>query len=290
MATEVSTWRSERVGDLMMWVRGRGERVLVLLHGGPGLSDYTQSLGDVLATRLADGAWKIARFQQRGLAPSTVSGPFTIEQHVADVLDVCAALTHQPVVVVGHSWGGHLAMHLAVAAPHRIGAAIIIDPLGAVPDGGTAAMTEYFTARLSRAEAAEYVRLEQRSVEEGPSSEIRLAQLALLWPYYFSDPASAPPMPAIRVGVEVSDDTFASINAHFEQQTLERGLPGTPIPTLFLAGTKSPIPHHESERSSALMPHSEVITRPVGHFTWLEDPAWTAAAVADFLRTASHHA
>jgi proline iminopeptidase len=273
------------VGELTIWARYGGERVLVLLHGGPGLSDYTESLGDVLANALPDGAWTIARFQQRGLAPSTLVGPFTVEQHVVDVLDVCAALTNQPAVIVGHSWGGHLAMHVAVSAPERLAAAIVIDPLGAVPDGGIAAMTEHFAARLSRDEIAEYVRLDQRAAEEGTSSEIERAKLALIWPYYFADSAAAPPMPAIRVGVEASDGTFASIHAHFDQHTLERALPGTPTPTLFLAGTKSPIPHHESERSSALMPHSKVATRPVGHFTWLEDPAWTANTITDFLRT-----
>jgi pimeloyl-ACP methyl ester carboxylesterase len=38
--------------------------------------------------------------------------------------------------VIGHSWGGHLAMHLAVRHPDRVLGLVIADPLGAVSDGG----------------------------------------------------------------------------------------------------------------------------------------------------------
>ena len=34
--------------------------------------------------------------------------------------------------IVGHSWGGHLALHLLAAIPERIAGAVIIDPLGAL--------------------------------------------------------------------------------------------------------------------------------------------------------------
>ena len=47
----------------------------------------------------------------------------------------------------------------------------------------------------------------------------------LMWPGYFADPAAAPPCPVTRVGVDCSIETNASIMAHFEAGTLERGLP-----------------------------------------------------------------
>jgi proline iminopeptidase len=66
---------------------GDGQPALVL-HGGP-MSDYTASLVEALPPGL-----RTIRYQQRGLAPSTVEGPFDIETHVADavrVLDARAA-------------------------------------------------------------------------------------------------------------------------------------------------------------------------------------------------------
>ena len=82
------------------------------LDGGPGLSDYTAPLAD----ELADG-FRVLRYQQRGLAPSVTTGPFSVEQHVADAVAVLDAAGAGRAYVVGHSWGGHLAMHLAVRAP-----------------------------------------------------------------------------------------------------------------------------------------------------------------------------
>src|SRR6202041_2946395 len=109
------------------WETGRGAPALIL-HGGPGLSDYTAPL----AAELNDG-FRGLRYQHLGLAPSTVSGPFDIDQHVADAIAVLDATGADRAYVVGHSWGGHLAMHLAVRHPGRVAGLVIVDPLGAGP-------------------------------------------------------------------------------------------------------------------------------------------------------------
>ena len=271
----MNEWRTWQHNDIGGWTRGEGDNKLLLLHGGPDLSDYLEGLGDLLADELGD-AWSIVRYQQRGLSPSTSLGPFTIEQEVQDLLMVCEALDSDSIWVLGHSWGGHLAMH-AIAAAERFRGAVIVDPLGAVPDGGQAGMFEHFASLLSPAEATEWVRLENLSVTNGQRS---IAQMSIIWPYYFSEPETAPPMPPITRGC---GDHAASISDHFDKQTLVHRLPSTSTPALFLAGTKSPIPHEESARSAALMPRAEVVLLPTGHFLWLEDPVATVATVTSFL-------
>ncbi len=212
------------------------------------MSDYLEGLGDLLADELGE-TWSIVRYQQRGLSPSTAQGPFTVEQEVRDLLMVCESLDNDVVWILGHSWGGHLAMHATVAVADRFRGAVIVDPLGAVPDGGQAAMSKHFTSRLSPAEASEWTRLEKLSATDGPSPERRMAQLSILWPYYFSEPATAPPMPPIKIG---PGDHRESIADQFDKQTLVKRLPSASTPALFMAGTKSPIPHEESVRSAAL--------------------------------------
>lgn len=276
----MSEWRSWQTNDIGGWTRGEGDHQLVLLHGGPGMSDYLEGLGDLLADELGE-TWSIVRYQQRGLSPSTAQGPFTVEQEVRDLLMVCESLDNDVVWILGHSWGGHLAMHATVAVADRFRGAVIVDPLGAVPDGGQAAMSKHFTSRLSPAEASEWTRLEKLSATDGPSPERRMAQLSILWPYYFSEPATAPPMPPIKIG---PGDHRESIADQFDKQTLVKRLPSASTPALFMAGTKSPIPHEESVRSAALMPRAEVVLLPTGHFLWVEDPPATVAPVASFLR------
>jgi len=74
-------------GSIGGWLEGAGPAVL-LLHGGPGMSfEYLDSLGEELAPE-----FRVAAYQQRGLEPSTLNGPFTIVQAVEDALAVLDSL------------------------------------------------------------------------------------------------------------------------------------------------------------------------------------------------------
>ncbi|MFD4366358.1 alpha/beta fold hydrolase [Rhodococcus sp. NPDC058521] len=63
-----------------------------------------------------------------GHGRSTWSAPWNIEAHVAAVVDTLKAHARGPVVVVGHSFGGALAVHLANVAPERVRALVLLDP------------------------------------------------------------------------------------------------------------------------------------------------------------------
>ena len=83
-----------RDGTIAAW-RGQGTAgpVAVLLHGGPGMSaTYLDPLTDLLAD-----VFSTVSYQQRGLPPTTIRDPYTVEANVADavaVIDQVAALLH----------------------------------------------------------------------------------------------------------------------------------------------------------------------------------------------------
>jgi pimeloyl-ACP methyl ester carboxylesterase len=137
---------------------GLGAPVLIL-HGGPGLSDYTTPLAAEL-----DDAFRVIRFQQRGLKPSTASGPFGIDRHVADAIAVLDAASADRAYVIGHSWGGHLAMHLAARHQDRLLGLVLVDPLGAVPDGDAGDLDRILTERTPPELAARAQELDQRAM------------------------------------------------------------------------------------------------------------------------------
>jgi len=269
-------------GEIVGWVRGSGPPAL-LLHGGPGFSEY---LAD-LATELS-GVMTVARYQQRGLAPSVVEGDRSVEAHVADAVAVLDALGWQQAWAIGHSWGGHLAMHLAVARPERLLGMVALDTLGAVPDGGAAALGENLMRGLTddeRARIDEYYAREEAG--EGTPEE-SLEALHTLWPHYFGDPASAPPMPDLRMDLEGHLVTWPSIMRHFEEGTLERGLPQVRMPALVLHGDASPIPYAEAERTAALIPGASLRILPgIGHFAWIEQTGSVRREVEAVLAAAS---
>jgi pimeloyl-ACP methyl ester carboxylesterase len=254
---------------------GDGPPALVL-HGGPGLSgEYIESLTEELR-----GVFETFRYEQRGVAPTTVGEPFTVDAHVEDAVGVLDGLGLERAWAVGHSWGGHLAMHLAAARPERLLGLIVIDPLGAVPDGGEKALEENLTNRLTP-EVAERANTLDSELLAGRGGEAEIQEMMrLVWPFYFADPDSAPPMPPFRSSVPAYSGTWDSIRGHFVAGTLVSGLARFSGPTLFVHGRSSPIPPSESEKSAALMSDAQVaIVDRAGHFPWLERPGSVLTAV-----------
>jgi pimeloyl-ACP methyl ester carboxylesterase len=253
-------------GSITGWLAGDGPPVLVL-HGGPGLSDYTAPL----AAELED-AFAVIRYQQRGLAPSVTSGPFSVSQHVADAVAVLDAAGVGRAWVIGHSWGGHLAMHLAIQHPDRVLGLVIVDPLGAVPDGGVSDMEQNLAQRIQPELAARALELDERAMAGQGTAEDALESLAIVWPGYFSSSQAAPPMPPLSLSAECYAETFASIQEHFGQHTLERSLPALRLPALFVLGAASPIPARHGVASADLIPGAQHQIKNCGHFPWLEHP------------------
>jgi pimeloyl-ACP methyl ester carboxylesterase len=254
-------------GPIVAWRSGEGAPVLIL-HGGPGLSDYTAPLADEL-----DDAFRVIRYQQRGLAPSTVSGPFDVERHVADAVAVLDAAGVERAYVVGHSWGGYLAMHLAAAHQDRLLGLVVVDPLGAVGDGGMTDLGQNLGERTSPELARRAKELDDRAMAGEATAEEALESLAIVWPGYFSSPEKAPPIPEMGLSEDCYAGTVASVGRHVEERTLERALPEVKTPTVFVLGAASPIPPEHGIASAALIPGADYeVVDDCGHFVWLERP------------------
>jgi proline iminopeptidase len=266
------------VGDGVLAGHRGGEGLPALvLHGGPAVPDYTQGLAGELA-----GFFASIRYTQRGVTPSTVGAPYTIESHSSDALAVLDHLGIERAWVVGHSWGGHLALHLAVSDPGRLLGVIAVDPLGAYgevfEEAGENLRRGLTPEQRDRVDEVEELR------RRGEASDDDLQdRFALLWPQYFADPAGVTQLP-LRIGRECSRDTNASIAEHFGRGTLVSGLPGVRLPALFVHGVLDPIPLWSVERTAALVPGAWVDTIPdCGHFPWWERPGEIKRLVGAFL-------
>jgi pimeloyl-ACP methyl ester carboxylesterase len=163
-------------------------------------------------------------------------------------------------------------MHLAARQPDRVLGLVIADPLGAVPDGGLRDMEQNLTQRIRPELAARARELDERATVGQGTAEDALESLAIVWPGYFSQPDQAPPMPPLRLSAECYAGTFASIQEHFDQHTLERSLPALTVPALFVLGAHSPIPARHGVASAGLIPGARYQIEDCGHFPWLERP------------------
>jgi pimeloyl-ACP methyl ester carboxylesterase len=221
----------------------------------------------------------VATFQQRGLGPSTLEGPFTIAQAIADVISVLDALGWARAFVVGHSWGGHLALRFAAAHPERLLGMLAVEPIGVVGDGGKAAFEAELIARVPKKRRERLVALEEREhAGEATEDESREAH-TILWPAYFADPDGAPPMPPMRF----ANDAFTLLAAEMADNLTDvaAALALSPVRYGVLAGGASPIPWGQAARSSAELSRNSTLTivPSAGHFVWLEAPGCVRRAL-----------
>ena len=264
-------------GGQLVGVRSGLGRPLLVLHGGPAMNDYS----DWFAAELA--GWDALRYTQRGVAPSVTEGPFTIEQHVSDALAVLDQHDVAAATVLGHSWGGYLAMQLAARAPGRVNALVLADTLGAVGDGGLAGFGAELDARATpetRAKIAELDKLSTTSKEEKDAAALEYFRLE--WPGYFAIPAQAPPVPdTVRVSAEGFEQTSASVAEAVERGDLPGLLRGFTGPVEVVAGECSPLPRQAAESTAAVFPDARLTIVPgAGHQVWYEAPGSLAAALS----------
>jgi pimeloyl-ACP methyl ester carboxylesterase len=254
-------------------VEGEGDPVL-LLHGGPGLGfEYLEPVVEELR-----GSFRVASYQQRGLAPSSTDGPFTVADQVADVRQVLDFLGWEQAVVVGHSWGGHLAVHVAHDLPDRVRGALSVDPWGCVGDGGTEAFVAELEARTPAPDWQRAEELDELALRGEATDDQLLESLQLIWPAYYAEPEKAPPMPPVRMSTDAYAETMAS--AEEQLPRLEAALSDIRVPVGFVAGAASPMPSTASTETAERIPGAWAMVLPgVGHFVWHERPGAVLEAV-----------
>ncbi|GAA4075013.1 alpha/beta fold hydrolase [Actinomadura miaoliensis] len=101
---------------------GEGRPVLAL-HGIKGHGARWRCLAE---EHLA--GWRVVAPDLRGHGRSTYDAPWHVERHVADLLALLDAEGVDRADVVGHSYGGMIAVHLARVAPTRVGRLVLLDP------------------------------------------------------------------------------------------------------------------------------------------------------------------
>lgn len=147
-------------------------RPLLALHG---LSGHGARWRRFAENQLA--GFRVIAPDLRGHGESTWNPPWNLEQFAQDVLGVLDDRGLDRVPVMGHSYGGAIALYLANLAPDRVSRLVLVDPaLGLEPetcleDAESARTEEVFStiedARASQAERWSFASDEQLADELG---------------------------------------------------------------------------------------------------------------------------
>ena len=271
-------------GGLQLYYRVQGTGApVVLLSGGPGFDvDYMMPVVDYLA-----GRQKIL-FEQRGTGRSRPAklnpDDFTLRGAVQDLEALREHLKQDRLFLVGHSWGGMLAMAYAAAHPDRVDRLILLDS-----GGPTLEFASWFGdnihARL-RPEDEEAQRYWRDAAKRGVSADkAAIEDTRAIVPGYFFDRAKALAFAAQLTESSYHSDVnhalFADLAKNYD---VRAGLRAVDRPVLIIHGHQDPIGDKVAEDIHSLIKSSTLVyLDKCGHFPWLEQPDAMRTAIVAFL-------
>ena len=114
---------------LCYWVQRCGIKsapALLLIHGAA--SNHTRWSEFTRSTSLRN-RFDIVRPDMRGNARSMCRGKLDLGTWCRDLEEILEAESYRTSIVVGHSLGAQIALHLAATRPERVGGLVLIDPV-----------------------------------------------------------------------------------------------------------------------------------------------------------------
>lgn len=113
--------------------------VLLAINGGPGLSHHY--LADL--DPLASPSMRVVTYGQRGLGGSIApaGAKYDNEAQIADIEAIRTHFEAESMIVLGHSWGGYLAMVYAASHPDRVSHLVLAASVSAYDAPMQAGMT-----------------------------------------------------------------------------------------------------------------------------------------------------
>jgi lipase len=232
---------------------------VVCVHGVTGHRGRFAGLAERLPGR------HVVAVDLRGHGHSTWEAPWTVDTHLADLVETAEALGIGAATWIGHSYGGRLVATLAARSPDRVERAVLLDPAMHVDPAVATERAEGLRGDLSFGSPDEAI-------------DARLGDGSLV-----STPRATLEAEAGMHLVQGDDNRWrwryspASVIAAWSEMA-SPAPPWPDCPTLVVIGAQSWI----SNRVPRL-PHLQSVPVPGGHLVLWDDPEATADAVARFL-------
>ncbi|MBW3662452.1 MAG: alpha/beta hydrolase [Actinobacteria bacterium] len=276
----VVAWREGYIsgGGTRFYTRalGHGDGVALLLHGWPETGDAWRRVAPILV----DAGWRVVCPDLKGMGrsdrPTRGYDPQTLADEMAELI---RHLHVRKAVLVGHDWGGAVALATAFRHPGHVRALVVINSpyrhvslrrawhipllnLPVVPEVLSRLAAERlvrgafdFTARTHEAFTDEVIAAYAESVRTAPRS----------WLAY-----------------------YRTMSRRAVVDRLRRPTGGDPqrlrVPTRLVWGAEDPVLPLELARRDARDLHAELVDLPgVGHFPPEEDPLGVARAILDLV-------
>ena len=265
-------------GDVRLWVRSvGGGPPLGVINGGPGASHHCIARLESLASP----SLRLVLYDQRGMGGSSApvdDRAFDLDHYVTDLDAVREGLGLAQIHVLGHSFGGLIAMAYAAAHPERLASLTIVSSSAPSWEDHKAGNVK-FEQRYSKL-------LAEKKIPADPPPAVGddcRAQSSAFVPLLFADPDFKGPIAETKTtscSVRVRDATAKLMPGY----DLRPKLKAFTAPTLVVVGDGDPFGDARATVKAFESAHPQYALLPkCGHFPWVECPDAFWPVVREFL-------
>jgi len=262
---------------------GSGDPVL-FLHGGPGLfHDYL-----VQPFKQLSSNHELIFFDQRGSGASSAlnpNQPICINDFVADIEALRQALNFSTITLIGHSWGGLLAVLYAAKFGKNLKSMILVDP---APGNSSFDKVGRNTMqnRLTVDDREEINSIMQTNPFENREMDAinRFVQINEK-PRYFDQSYVSKNKPTFTFDTLTKLQIVSSLlNEELDDYDIYQRIQGLDTKTLVIHGDYDPIPVKSSRKYSEMTSNSRfLLLKDCGHFPFIEKKEETLSSIVNFL-------
>jgi proline iminopeptidase len=282
-------------GNFRVWVKRVGNNPhlkLLLLHGGPGAThEYFEAFDSFLPKEGVEYYY----YDQLGSGFSDQPDDdalWTIPRFVSEVDQVRAAIggTKDNFCLLGHSWGGILAIEYALAHQDQVKCLIISNMMASIP-----AYNDYahkvLEPQMDQAALKRILDMEKTGKTEQPD------YMGLLVPNWYSQhilrrPADQWPDPVIRgfghlnrhIYVLMQGPSEMGASGRLERWDRFADLKRITVPTLVISGKYDTMDPAYMARMAREIPNAELAATNGGHMAFYDDQPTYFAKLTAFLR------
>ena len=272
------------INDSQLFVKSIGEgEPIIVLHGGPGMEHgYFLPHLEMLADK-----YQLIFYDQRACGRSSFEVDSTSMSMTGFVADIEGIRNHfglEKINLMGHSWGGLLAMWYAINHQENLNSLILVNSIGASREFTAAAM-ETMNARSTREDRMALDALTKTKEFMAGDSLAILNVFKLSFITTFYDRANLD-----KLNLSLPSDRMArqrKLQLLFPDLTdydLHEGLSTVQTPTLIIHGDYDANPLDAMRKVEEYLPQSELVVIPeCGHWSFIEKPEAFEEAVERFL-------
>lgn len=265
---------------------GSGAQTVLCLNGGPGLPcDYLRDAHSCLVER----GYRVVAFDQLGTGASDRPDDpslWTIDRYVEETETVRRELKLGKVHLLGHSWGGWLAIDYALAYPDNVASLILADTAANIPH----LVTEL--ERLRSALGPETVAMMQKHEAQGTLDHPEYAAAITILNYRHVCRLPDWPAPVRRSLDDWNMGPYVAMQGpneflytgNLSEWNRVPYLPRIKAPVLIVHGEHDELTPACGLRMKGALPHAEMkIVRNASHMPFYENPDEYYPALIDFL-------